>query len=106
MSLKTLLPLVCAVFLLLAVPPIWPYGYYVFLRIFICGASAYLAYLSFDEHKEVWGLIFVVVAILFNPFIPIYLNKDIWVVIDVVVAATFLLSILCLKHDKNADKLM
>ena len=98
MSLKTLLPIACIILLVLAVPPMWPYGYYVFLRVFICGASAYLAYLGFDENKEMWGLIFVVIAILFNPFIPVYFNKDIWVVIDILVAAVFFASMFVMHY--------
>lgn len=38
-------------------------------------------------------LIFInlVIAILFNPFAPIYLNKAIWAVVDLVVALYFLI---------------
>ena len=43
MSLKK--PLIIAgVLLLLAVPPIWPYGYYIFLRWVIFASSAYTTY--------------------------------------------------------------
>ena len=40
--------LVPAILLVLAVLP-WPYGYYTFLRICICVASAYLAFQEWDR---------------------------------------------------------
>jgi len=97
MSIHILISIVSVIMLLLAIPPIWPYGYYTFLRVVICASSAYMAYLGFDRGKEGWGWIFGIIAVLFNPLVPIYLTKEIWVVIDVIVAGVFLVSIFTLK---------
>lgn len=80
-----------------------PYGYYQFLRIatiIIALFIAYIVYKSDEENKAVW--FFVAVAILFNPFLPIYLDKSLWVVIDILVAVSIpLVTILSLKSSKK-----
>jgi len=84
--------LVSIVFLLGALGS-WPYGYYQILRWIVCGSSAYLAYSYHESNRVVWMWIFGVIAILFNPILPIYLTKEIWQPIDVVVAVIFFVSI-------------
>ena len=83
--------------LLLAIPPIWPYGYFMLLRVVICASSGYMAYVGFNKGKDVWIWIFVVIAILFNPILPIHLGKDIWAIVDVIVAGIFMVSLFTLK---------
>jgi len=70
-----------------------PYGYYTFLRIAVTAASAYLAFLYYEEGKKIFTYIFSVVAVLFNPLIPIYLSRSSWNFIDVLVAGFYLFSI-------------
>ena len=65
-----------------------PYGYFVFLRIVVCGGTAFLAW----QHNTriglgVWVFTLGGLAILFNPLIPIHLTKQIWAVLDVGAAA-------------------
>jgi hypothetical protein len=90
--------LLSIIMLLLAVPPIWPIGYYMLLRIVVCVSSAYLSLLGFNMDKKSWGWIFIVIAVLFNPIAPIYLKKDIWVVIDIIAAIIFAVSIFYLRN--------
>ena len=45
-----------------------PYGYYMVVRIFTMVLAGYLAYKFFDENMNRFGLVAVVVAILFQPF--------------------------------------
>jgi len=80
---------VAIVMLLLAIPPMWPYGYYTLLRLVVCGVSIYVV-LQAKKSKDyswMWGMGFI--ALLFNPLIPIHLNKGLWAVIDLGVAAIF-----------------
>jgi FtsH-binding integral membrane protein len=65
---------------------------------------AYLAYLSYTNEKEGWVWIFGLFAILFNPFIPIYLNRIIWMGIDLATAVFLLLSIFLLKFKEQSTK--
>ena len=74
------------VFLLLAIPPVWPYGYYMLLRLIVCGVAVYGAIQAHTRGLEGWVWVLGGVAILFNPLIPVYLNKAVWVLIDLITA--------------------
>jgi hypothetical protein len=75
--------------LLVALLPL-PYGYYVLLRLVVCGVAAFLAWKHFDATGRFgpWPLILAMVAVLFNPVIPVYLNRVIWAPIDLLSAMT------------------
>lgn len=78
-----------AVLLILAIAPM-PYGYYVFLKITTCLAAI-------REVREATPIIlgrplpilWIIIAILFNPVIPIPLRKESWVIVDGITAAIF-----------------
>ncbi|CAN4276803.1 hypothetical protein MCEMSEM29_01930 [Methylophilaceae bacterium] len=81
---------ILAALLLLAVLPL-PYAYYEILRVAVCLGVLYMLV------KE-WPLLdgqtkgaFIVIAILFNPFSPIYLSKIIWIIIDIIAGVYLLL---------------
>lgn len=82
--------LVPVVLLIVAVFPL-PYGYYSFLRLAITLSAAYLAWEAYREKDAFngWALILSMVALLFNPLIPVYLDRGSWFVIDLVVAGIF-----------------
>ena len=82
--------LVPAVMLIVALAPL-PYGYYTLLRLVVCGAAAYLAFVGHKAHvAQLWNGAMVVVALLFNPLIPVHLSRGIWAPIDVLVAGLFI----------------
>ncbi len=81
--------IIAGILLLLAIPPVWPYGYYIFLRWVIFAISFLIAYRLSKIDLNYWVLAFGVIAFLFNPIFPIYLSKSIWVVIDLVSAFIF-----------------
>lgn len=91
-----------AVFLLIYATSRHPYSYYIFLRWYIFISSIYLAYYSDKSKSKLWFVIFSVIALLFNPLIPIYLDKDIWSVVDVLCAIVIFVSIFYLPQ--NEDK--
>ena len=94
---KNIASAISVVLLLLAIPAIWPYGYYVFLRWVVTASAVFLIWIAHKLKKQRWLGLMVVTAILFNPIIPIYLTKEIWVVIDLITAAIFLVSIFKVK---------
>lgn len=70
----------------------WPYGYYTFLKIIVTGVAVYYGYFMHTVLGKYnfwfWGLVFV--AIVFNPFIQIYLyEKKYWGVADIIAACYF-----------------
>jgi len=80
---------IVAVMLFLALAS-WPYGYYQLLRIFVCGVSAYAAFLAYNCQR-IWATwIFGFIAVLFNPLIPIHLSRELWEPIDVVCGVLFI----------------
>ena len=67
-----------------------PTGYYTLVRIVVCLVSIQSCYWSYkiDEKIGVATVTFAILAILFNPIIPVYLqDKGVWTVIDIVAAA-------------------
>jgi hypothetical protein len=69
----------------------WPYGYFMLLRVIVfLGASL----LAFDIYRragdfELWCVVFVAIAVLFNPLLPVHLTRAVWGVIDPAVAGLF-----------------
>jgi len=67
-----------------------PYGYFTFLRIVVCLAAGCIAAATFRDGKSLWATIFVLIAVLFNPFVPIEMNKDDWLFFDAVTTIVFI----------------
>lgn len=49
---------------------------YILLRLYIFSVSAYFAFLKFKRQKQNMAFLFIVVGIMFNPFIPLDFNED------------------------------
>ncbi len=92
---------VVAVFLLVYATARHQYSYYTFLRWYVFLSSIYFAYSSNEAKIKIWFVSFSIIALLFNPIIPIYLNKGIWSVIDVICAIIIFVSIFYLPKFKN-----
>lgn len=86
-------PMVAATFLLLVAifSDSMPIGFFTLLRWAVMGASIYYAYEIYQKKVDTdfWFWVFVILAVLFNPLIPIYLAKDTWKFIDFMVAVAF-----------------
>ncbi len=68
-----------------------PYGYYTFLRLAVMTAALLGAFHAFKMiNAPFWVVTMGLVALLFNPVIPVHLTRDIWAIIDVAVASVFL----------------
>lgn len=81
--------IICAILLLIAVAPM-PIGYYTFLRIAVT-IGALLVIISERRRKlNLWIIVFGIIAIVFNPLIPVYLyDKHAWMPIDLLAAVMF-----------------
>lgn len=66
-----------------------PYGYYTFTRIVTCGAATLIAVVGFRDRVIAWSILMVLVAVLFNPLLPIYLNRATWFYLDLAAAIAF-----------------
>jgi len=82
--------LLCALTVLIAAFKL-PIQYYTFLRIIITIGATTALINEMKNDVNLWGITFLMMAILFNPFIPIYLyQKLIWIPIDIITALLFL----------------
>jgi len=62
------------------------YGYYTLLRWITFSVSFYFAYLSYSFQPKGWSYTFLIIALLFNPIIPVKLDRSIWKFVDIAVA--------------------
>jgi hypothetical protein len=97
---KKIASIISVIILLLAILPIWPYGYYVLLRWVVIASSIFLVWISYKLKKTFWLFVMAITTILFNPIAPFHLNKGTWVIIDFIVAILFLVSIFKVKPEK------
>lgn len=91
-SIPRLVWVVPAILLIIATSELLPYGYYTFTRIVTCGAAAIIASVGFRERpvsQSQWSVALALIAILFNPFIPIRLSRQTWFYLDVGAASLF-----------------
>jgi len=77
----------------------FPYGYYQFVRIAAMVGFAYLAYNSLTNGNKVFGVIFIIFAILFQPLYKIALGRPLWNIVDVIVAVFIIISIFIEKNE-------
>lgn len=77
-----------------------PYGYYQFVRLVAGLSFAYFAYAAYEEKKEIQVLLFIGLAILFQPFLKIALGRELWNIVDVLVAVGLLVSAFLIKNRK------
>ncbi len=83
--------LITGLLLCLGVIPMWTYGYFIWLRLIVCGVAAYAA-VRFKNNSALSGhfIPLVGLAILFNPIVPVPLTRVFWLPIDLFVAVYFL----------------
>lgn len=75
--------------LFFALVPDLPYGYFQLLRILVCGASCYGAFIAMEKENTTWMWLFICIAVLFNPIIKIHFDREIWQVIDAAVGLLY-----------------
>ena len=70
-----------------------PFGYYQFVRFSAMVGFAILAYQASEKENKTEMIIYIGMAILFQPLIKIALGRMIWNIVDVIVAIGLLLSV-------------
>ena len=84
-KIKSLILFLLACILLLCLAPL-PYGFYVLVRFISFAIFAWFAIDSYKTKKESICFIFIILALLFQPFAKIALGRTIWNVVDILVA--------------------
>jgi len=70
-----------------------PYSYYQFFRFIALCIFSFLAYNANQEGRQTEMLIYIGLAILFQPLIKISFGRQLWNIIDVIVGIGLLLTI-------------
>ena len=63
-----------------------PYGFYVFVRFATAASFAYMAYKAGSSGNKDRMILFIILTLLFQPFIKLSLGRTLWNIIDVAVA--------------------
>ena len=70
-----------------------PYGYFQLVRFVALAGFAILAYKANEQGQKTEAIIYVCLAILFQPLIKIALGRQLWNVVDVIVGVGLIASI-------------
>jgi len=70
-----------------------PYGFYQLVRFIALIGFGILAFNSNQENKKTELIIYVSLALLFQPFMKISLGRDLWNIIDVIIAVALVSSV-------------
>ena len=79
-----------------------PYGYYQFVRLISFFGFGYLAYLKSEQGFKNEKILFIALAILFQPFIKISLGRELWNIVDLIVGVGLVISVF--KENRKNDK--
>ncbi len=71
-----------------------PYGYYQFVRLAGLVGFAILAYHAHEQGKRKEMIIYIGLALLFQPFFKMALGRDLWNFVDLIVGIGLLISVL------------
>ena len=71
-----------------------PYGYYQLVRFAALVGFAILAYKANEQGQKTEAIIYVCLAIIFQPLVKIALGRQVWNIVDVVVGIGLIVSIL------------
>lgn len=63
-----------------------PYGFYQFVRFLSTIGFGYLAYEANSDHRNNETILYVILGLLFQPFLKVSLGRELWNIVDVGVA--------------------
>jgi hypothetical protein len=70
-----------------------PYGYFQLVRFLCFVGFGYLAYYNFETGKVNIGLLYILLALLFQPFLKVSLGRELWNVVDVIIGGWLIISL-------------
>lgn len=75
-----------------------PYGYFQLVRFLVSGGLVYLSMI--EEDRKNLKIIYILIALLFQPFFKIALGRELWNVVDVVLGGWLLIDAFRDKENK------
>ena len=94
MNISITIKIILAILFLLCLQQM-PYGYYQIVRFVGMAGFVVLAFLRYQQNKTVnlEVIIYVFLALLFQPFIKVALGRTVWNIVDVIVSAGLIISL-------------
>lgn len=87
------LRLIAIVMLILAFIGGFPISFYMLVRWVVFVTCGIVAAICCFLRRYVWAILYAICAVIFNPFLPLYLGRDIWKLVDVYVGLFLLISL-------------
>jgi hypothetical protein len=97
MKVENIIKLILSVLLLVCVLDM-PYGYYQLIRFIALLGFAFLSYQANKSNRQIEMLIYIALALLFQPIFKVSLGRQLWNIVDVVVGISLLVTMI--KRDK------
>jgi hypothetical protein len=94
---RLIIPAVIAVLMLAGTAGSRPYWYFTLLRWVVCAAAVAFAAYGASTGKVWAGWLFGVVAVVFNPVVPVHLARKTWQPIDAAAGIAFVIGAILLK---------
>jgi hypothetical protein len=89
---KTQIKIILSILLFLCLADM-PYIFYQLVRLLALGGFAALALIANKEGRQTEMIMYIVLAILFQPLLKISLGRELWNVVDVIVGVGLLVSL-------------
>jgi len=98
-----IIPGILSTVLLLVAVQHQPYTFYTNMRWIVCLSGIYIAITAL-QRSIIWVAgVFCIIAVLFNPIVPIHLSRSNWQPIDIIVAVVFILVATIIKSKSHND---
>jgi hypothetical protein len=99
---EKLIKIILAILLLMCLID-FPYGFYQFVRFTALVGFGILAFKAFEEEKQIEMIIYLALALLFQPIVKISLGRTLWNIVDIAVALYLLYDVLIKKESVNGE---
>jgi predicted membrane protein len=103
MNSSTVIRLILAILLLFCLADM-PYGYYELVRFLALAAFGYLAFEARNKNQNI-VIVYILLALLFQPFFKLSLGRTIWNVVDVIVGVGLIYSVFSDTNKKRLSKI-
>ncbi len=78
-------PLIAVMIVMLGIAllPIRWYGYYILLKLVVCGGCAFLAANAYDDGRKHFVWFLGELAVLYNPIIRFPIGRELWIAVNI-----------------------
>lgn len=97
---EKLIKIILAILLLLCLID-FPYGFYQLVRFIALVGFGILAFKEYEKDNQSGMIIYIVLALLFQPLIKISLGRTLWNIVDIIVALYLFYEVLIKKQNAN-----